>query len=94
MRLMGLSDAAIKKELEQDQPPTVEVWPEHLDAWSLFLKVQTRWEFQPFGSKPVSLSADWVQLYSKLMFPRKRRLEIINQLQLIEAGALQAWPKN
>ena len=95
MRLMGFKEDQIEKELGfcRDDNPDFELWPEHVDAFRLFLSVQQRWVYPAMCTRPVSLDCEWVKLKAELMFPEKRRLEIISQLECIEAGALNAWPK-
>jgi Phage related hypothetical protein (DUF1799) len=91
---MGFREEAIKEELAQHAPEQFELWPEHIDAWRLFVSVQHQWRVRPFGGRPLGLDYPSVQVVLDLMFPgkRKRRLELFQQLQIIEAGALEAWP--
>jgi len=89
---MGFTDEAIKEELAQHAPEQFELWPEHVDVWRLFVSVQHQWRVRPFGGKPLGLDYPSVQVVLALMFPRKHRHEIFQQLQIIEAGALEAWP--
>ena len=90
---MGFSDEAIKEELEQEDDSEIcEIWPEHMDVWNLFSAVQHQWRTPPFGGKPFGLEYPAVQTAMGFLFPRKQHRELFQQLQLIEAGALKAWP--
>lgn len=91
---MGFTEEAIRQELEWDKPVDVEIWPEHIEAWELFKAVQRRWDLPAMGSRPIGLNAYWVELKAKLMFPgkQKRRRRVVEQMEMIEAGALEAWP--
>jgi hypothetical protein len=90
---MGFTEEAVKEELESARDTDkFEIWPEHIKAWQLFLHVQHQWRLPPMGGKPLGLDYPSVQTVLELMFPGKQRAKIFQQLQLIEAGALKAWP--
>ena len=89
---MGFTEQAIEIELADDIADVFEIWPEHINAWQLFVAVQHQWRVPAFGGKPFGLDYPSVQTVLQLMFPEKQRLQIFKQLQLIEVGALKAWP--
>ncbi|MDH5612222.1 MAG: DUF1799 domain-containing protein [Gammaproteobacteria bacterium] len=95
---MNFTEEQIKEELAQEEggpDKDCEIWPEHVEALDLFLSVQRRWVYPAMSSRPVGLDPAWVTLKAELMFPEKQnRLEVINQVELIERGALGAWPKS
>lgn len=94
MRLLGFSEEAIKEELEfcRNDNPEYELWPEHVDAFRLFLSVQHQWRTPPLGGKPFGLDYSSARVELEIMFPKKRHRELWQQLKHIEAGALKAWP--
>lgn len=89
---MSFTEEAIKAELAQDDAEDYELWPEHVNAWRLFISVQRHWLYHYMCSRPYGLDYPTVWSVINGMFPEKQRQKLFTQLQLIEAGALKAWP--
>lgn len=87
---MGFTDEAIKEELEEGEPEHYEIWPEHKDAYLVFVAVYHQWRYPPLGGKPIGLEYTALRCEIEIMFPEKQR-EIWQQVKHIERGALSAW---
>lgn len=90
---MGFTDEAIAEELKQNTDDDVcEIWPEHLDVLNLFIGVQNCWKQPLMGGKPYGLDKTQVESELRVMFPKKQHRDLWQQLKVIEAAALEAWP--
>jgi len=91
---MGAPRAEIDKVLAAQKPPEAEdylVLPENEEAVSLFLDVCTQWIVAGLGSV-VGLNYQSLDFVLKMKGYRgKKKVEIFDDLQLIERGALSVF---
>lgn len=73
--------------------PCVELWPDHVPAFTLFARNYTQWRVGPGG--PIGL--DYGVLYHDLdrqEIPKADQQEIMDVLRIIERAALEIFHKS
>lgn len=71
---------------------TIEVWPDNWTAYEVFKGVGTQWRVGAGGATGLDYSAvKWVM--GMLKVPKKRRLDVLNDIRVLEGEALQQMNK-
>jgi len=92
----GASEADITAALaarEPDPEPAVEIWPEHLEVFGIFCALETQWRTAA-GLVVMKTGLDYlaaIALMREHAIPRKRRVELLEELHDMELGAIGAW---
>lgn len=88
----------IPPEVQRDQPADFELWPEHWDAWSVYLGCSTQWRISVGMGGAMWLGLDYqgVELVMRrYRVPRKRQDDVFAEVQVLEAEekAIRNTPK-
>lgn len=74
------------------EPPPFYLWPEHVPAFRLWRKVQSQWKHAGMGGiSGLDYPGVWTVLDRVIRGPRRRRVRVFEQLQVMEAAALGEW---
>jgi hypothetical protein len=93
---MGIaSDEAAKWAGDQDDEEDFEIFPENEWAVAVFMSMETQWQWTGgMESRRCGLNHLVLPLHMKKVgVPRKRRLEVMADVQTMERSALQVWNK-
>lgn len=74
----------------------IEVWPDHIDALSLFQSCSTQWRTVVGAKTLIYLGLDYAAVYGNPHYARldpDEQIDLLRELQLIEDGALEMMNK-
>lgn len=90
---LGLDiDQLVPTEEQREEPEDFELWPQHWEAWMVFLRVQSQWKLAVGMGGALWLGLDYhgVDMVLRKVVPDdSRHLEILDQLQVMEQEALK-----
>lgn len=87
------AELALKAREPTGEAESVEIWPEHLEALELFCALETQWHVAAgFAAVRTGLIySEATNLMRERGLGRKRRIEVLEQLRVMERAALDAW---
>lgn len=71
--------------------PAFYLWPENVEAWSLFLSCGTQWRSGPNGREGMSYPGVQIVMRDVVCIPRARRSQRMREVHLMSVSALNAW---
>lgn len=85
-------DQLVPTEEQREEPQDYELWPDHWEAWLVFLRVQTQWQLVVGmgGAMWTGLNYQGVDMVlRKVVTDETRHLVVLDQLQVMEQEALK-----
>jgi hypothetical protein len=92
---MGIASEAATKWAGDEEWADFEVFPENAQALSVFLSMNTQWQWTGgMQSFRCGLNHAVLPLHmDKVGVPRKRRFAVMDDVQVMERSALEVWAK-
>ncbi len=81
-------------DLVDEEPPAQEfwLWPENVDAWTLFLRCSTQWRGN--GMRREGLDYQGVEIVMQRTGVRRRlRQQRFSEIQAMETACLEVWSR-
>ena len=72
-------------------PQLFHLWPEHQDAFALFVQCRTQWRAGFGGATGLDYAGVEALIRMRRLVPRPRLPDVLGELQVLEAETLQEW---
>lgn len=85
-------DQLVPPQDQLEEPEDFELWPDHWDAWMVFLRVQSQWKLVVGMGGALWTGLDYQgvdMVLRKVVRDEDRHLVVLDQLQVMEQEALK-----